>query len=83
MVGAAERRRHREAGRGRVGLQPREQVAYWEDVLRKIVQTDEWKQELERNYWEAGFMTSAQSARYLKSQYELYRPVLADLGLAK
>ena len=61
----------------------REQVAYWEDVLRKIVQTDEWKQDLEKNYWEAGFMGSAEAMKYLKSQYDQYRPVLADLGLAK
>jgi putative tricarboxylic transport membrane protein len=61
----------------------RDQIAYWEDVLSRIVQTDEWKLELERNYWESGFMTSADTVRYLKSQYEQYRPVLADLGLAK
>lgn len=61
----------------------REQVAFWEDLLRRIVQTEEWKQDLERNYWESAFMDSAESARYLRSQYELYRPLLAELGLGK
>lgn len=61
----------------------RDQVEYWEEVLGKIVQTEEWQKDLERNYWEGGFMTSADTIRYLKSQYEQYRPVLADLGLAK
>ncbi len=61
----------------------RDQIAYWEDILSRIVQTEEWKQDLERNYWEGGFMASADTVRYLKSQYERYRPVLADLGLAK
>jgi putative tricarboxylic transport membrane protein len=61
----------------------REQVAYWEDVLGRIVETPEWKRELEKNYWEGGFLASAETVRYLKSQYDRYRPVLAELGLAK
>lgn len=61
----------------------REQVAYWEDVLTKIVQTEEWKGELERNYWEPSFMKSAEASRYLRGQYDQYRVILSDLGLAK
>lgn len=61
----------------------REQVEYWEQVLGRIVQTEEWQKDLEKNYWEGGFMTSTDTIRYLKAQYEQYRPVLADLGLAK
>jgi putative tricarboxylic transport membrane protein len=61
----------------------RDQVEYWEEVLGRIVQTEAWQKDLEKNYWEGGFMTSADTVRYLKSQYEQYRPVLADLGLAK
>ena len=61
----------------------REQVAYWEDVLTRIVQSDEWKRDLERNFWESGFMKSAEATKYLRAQYEQYRTVLTDLGLAK
>lgn len=61
----------------------RDQVEYWEEILGRIVQTEEWQKDLEKNYWEGGFMTSADTIRYLKAQYEQYRPVLADLGLAK
>lgn len=61
----------------------RDQIAYWEEVLSRIVQTGEWKQELEKNYWEGSFMASAETVQYLKSEYDRYRPVLAELGLAK
>jgi putative tricarboxylic transport membrane protein len=61
----------------------REQIAYWEEAFRRIVQTDEWKQDVERNYWDSAFMDSAEATRYLKSQYDLYRPILVELGLAK
>jgi putative tricarboxylic transport membrane protein len=60
----------------------RDQVAYWEEVITRIVQTDEWKREMDRNYWEPGFMTSAETGKYLRAQYDQYRTILSDLGLA-
>lgn len=60
-----------------------EQIAYWEEVLTKVVQTDEWKRDMERNYWESNFLTSAETTKYLKSQYAQYKAVLTDLGLAR
>jgi putative tricarboxylic transport membrane protein len=61
----------------------RAQIVYWEDVIAKVVQTEEWKKEMTSNYWESNFMTSADSRRYLKSQYDEYKAVLVDVGLAK
>lgn len=59
------------------------QIAYWEGVLAKVVQTDEWKRDLENNFQESNFMNSAESRKYLKSQYDEYKAVLLDVGLAK
>jgi putative tricarboxylic transport membrane protein len=61
----------------------REQVAYWEDALRRIVQSEEWKRELDRNYWADAFLGAEETGRDLKVQYEQYRPVMSELGLAK
>lgn len=61
----------------------KEQIAYWEDVLVKVVQTEEWKGDIEKNFWAPNFMKSADSAQYLKAQYGQYRGVLVDLGLAR
>jgi putative tricarboxylic transport membrane protein len=61
----------------------REQVAYWEDVLTRIVQSEEWKRDMERNYWESNFMKSADTMKFLRAQYEQYQSVWTDLGLVK
>lgn len=60
-----------------------DQIAYWEDVLTKVVQSEEWKRDLEKNYWESDFLTSVETTKYLKAEYERYKAVLTDLGLAK
>jgi tripartite-type tricarboxylate transporter receptor subunit TctC len=48
-----------------------------------MTRSEAWKRELERNYWEGSYMTSADTSRFLKAQYDEYKGVLADLGLAK
>lgn len=60
-----------------------EQIAFWEETFAKIVRTEDWKQELAKNYWEAAFMGSAETSRFLKAQYEQYRAVMTEIGLAK
>jgi putative tricarboxylic transport membrane protein len=61
----------------------REQIAYWEDVLAKVVQSEDWKSDVQKNFWAPNFMKSAESANYLKARYEQSRAVLTDLGLAR
>jgi tripartite-type tricarboxylate transporter receptor subunit TctC len=58
-------------------------VAYWEDALAKMIATDEWKKDLERNMWESKFLRSAPMNEFLKVQTEQFRRTLSDLGLAK
>lgn len=60
-----------------------EQVAYWENVLRKATETAEWKADLEKNYWSDDFVTSAQFRKDLEKDYADMKTVLVDLGLAK
>jgi putative tricarboxylic transport membrane protein len=59
------------------------QVVYWNDVLAKLVKTDAWKKELEQSQIENVYRNSAETAKYLKAEYEEARGILADLGLAK
>lgn len=59
------------------------QTAYWEGVLRKMVETPEWKSDLEKNYWTSDFMPSAEFRKELEKDYGHTRAVLTDLGLAK
>ena len=59
------------------------QVAYWEGVTARLVQTDDWKKDLERNVFEPHFLKSEETRPYLKTQTDQFRAVLTDLGLAK
>ena len=71
--------------RGIIGPQKMtaEQIAFWEDVLAKAVQTDAWKQELARNTWESNFLRSAETRKLFDNDYAEYRAILTDLGLKK
>jgi putative tricarboxylic transport membrane protein len=59
------------------------QIAYWENVLARVVEADEWKKEMESNFWEDGFLRSADTLKLLKTQYDEYKSVLLDVGLAR
>jgi putative tricarboxylic transport membrane protein len=67
---------------GAKGLTPA-QIAYWEGVFRKVVQTDEWKQELKENYWVGTYMGAAETNRRLDAEYADLKQILVDLGIAK
>src|SRR6185503_8674816 len=67
---------------GPKGLTP-SQVAYWENALRKVSETAEWKADLERNYWADDFATGAKLRKELEQDYVETKAVLTDLGLAK
>ena len=60
-----------------------EQVAFWENALRKVVESADWKAELERNYWGDFFMTGAEFRKTIDSEYRAMKGVLVELGLAK
>jgi len=57
------------------------QIAYWEQALLRFVETDEWKKELERNFWRSEYMRSAEMRKYLDQDNEQVRAFLAELGL--
>ncbi len=59
------------------------QLATWDEVFGKLVKTEEWKAGLERNYQEAAYLNSSETAAYLREQNALLRASLVDLGLAK
>ena len=58
------------------------QIAFWENVLGRVVESDDWKKEIETNYWDSQFLTSADTRKLLKTQYDEYKSVLVDVGLA-
>ena len=67
---------------GPKGMKP-EQVAYWDRVLAKLVQTPEWKKDLATNLFEDTYRNAAATDKYMQAEYEQFRAALADLGMAK
>ena len=59
------------------------QIAYWDDVMAKVVQTEEWRKDLEAHTWENTYLNSRDTRKYLDEQYRELRGALAEVGLAK
>src|SRR5690349_12586677 len=59
------------------------QVQYWEEALRRLADSDEWKKELEANTWTSEFMRSAEARKFLERETTEVRSFLVDLGMAK
>lgn len=59
------------------------QAAYWERVLARLAESEEWKQELAKHMWQVSQMGGRESREYLDRQYSEFHGVLSDLGMAK
>jgi putative tricarboxylic transport membrane protein len=60
-----------------------EQVAYWESVFRRMMDAEDWKNELDANSWTPNYQGSAETRKFLARDHEDARAFLAELGLAK
>ena len=60
---------------------PRENVAYWEEVFRKLTRTPTWRKYLEDNQFEDGFQTSAELAKFYEEFTTQMRAILQEAGL--
>ena len=61
----------------------REQIAFWDGVLAKVVETETWKREIERNVVEANYLDSGQTRKLFDSNSAEYRSILGELGMIK
>jgi putative tricarboxylic transport membrane protein len=59
------------------------QIAYWEGVFRRMMDAEDWKSELETNFWTANYRTSAETREFLARDHADARAFLAELGLAR
>jgi tripartite-type tricarboxylate transporter receptor subunit TctC len=59
------------------------QVAYWERALLRFVESEEWKKELENNFWRSEYMRSGEMRKYLDEDNVQAKAFLSELGLAK
>ena len=59
------------------------QIAYWENVLARVVESDEWKQMLEKSQVTGEFLRSAETRGQLKADYEELKTIMTELGLTR
>jgi len=64
------------------GITP-EQVAFWEDVMRKSAQSDEIRQYAEKNQWILEFKGAAETKKWLDDEYAALKTIMSELGLVK
>jgi putative tricarboxylic transport membrane protein len=60
-----------------------EQIAFWDELLGKVVKTEEWRKDLEQGKVENVYRNSAETAKYWRDQHDEVRALLTELGLAK
>lgn len=59
------------------------QIAFWDDLLGRLVRGEEWIREVAQYGWEADYLNSADSRKFLERQNEQLKALLGELGLAK
>lgn len=59
------------------------QVAYWENVMRKVTESPEFTKLAEKNQWEVDFKGAAEMGRLLDAEYAETKSAMTYLGLAK
>ena len=57
------------------------QTAYWEDVMRKVMHSSEFKAVAERNQWDVDFKGAAETRKHFDEEYAATKKVMAYLGL--
>ena len=67
---------------GPKGLTPA-QVAYWEATLRRMADTREWKEDLEKSHWTEHFLTGAALRKEIDEEYAYLKTALTELGLTR
>lgn len=59
------------------------QIAYWERAFRHLLDSPEWKKELDTNFWQADFRDSAGFRKVLDEDNAELTRFLDDIGLVK
>ncbi len=59
------------------------QVTYWENVLEKVVATDEWKGILSKYFLDSHFLRGKEFGEYMKKEYAETKAIMTELGLVK
>ncbi|WP_088006883.1 tripartite tricarboxylate transporter substrate binding protein [Indiicoccus explosivorum] len=60
-----------------------EEIAYWDEKIGALVETEQWAKLLENNDWDSFYKDSAETAEFFAEQTELYEGLVEDSGLGQ
>ncbi|OGA47102.1 MAG: hypothetical protein A3G24_16975 [Betaproteobacteria bacterium RIFCSPLOWO2_12_FULL_62_13] len=60
-----------------------QQIAFWENVLRKVNESKEFQEYATKNQWVSEFKGAAETRVFMKQMYDELKSVMTFLGLAK
>ena len=58
-------------------------IAFWDGVFSRLVKTEEWRADQEKNFWESEYLNAQDYARFLKTDYDQAKTIFTELGLAR
>lgn len=58
-------------------------IAFWDGVFSRLVKTEEWRADQEKNFWESEYLNAQDYARFLKTDYDQAKAIFTELGLAR
>ena len=59
------------------------EIAFWEEALRRLSKSADWRAALDKEYWTDSFMVGRQLSTFLESEYAVDKALLSELGLTK
>lgn len=75
------------AGTWRVVVGPRalppQEIAFWDGAFSKLIQSREWRDDLEKNLFTDSYMNSRDTRHFLEIEYDRLRAALAELGMVR
>jgi putative tricarboxylic transport membrane protein len=60
-----------------------EQVAFWDNVFRRMTASEDFRVYAEQNQWDASYKGADESRRFMAAQYDELKGVMTYLGLTK
>ena len=67
---------------GPKGMAP-QQVAFWDRAFARLFKLDDWKRDVDQNYWDNAALVSKEAADYLANEYGELKSALTELELIK
>jgi putative tricarboxylic transport membrane protein len=59
------------------------QVGYWERVFKRLTESEEWKKELDENFWSTEYLPGAEARKQMDRDDAQLRAFLKELALVK